>query len=174
MSINWVTYKEGSLKEPFLLENECIFARYDGIALSLMCNPPSSKSWASTQGCMYLTNQRIIYITEEENNTFSDFQVPIGNFKDTKLNQPFFGANYYSGVATPVKNGGIPSEAEVKLQFNEGGIFHFVECWNRLIQRYQEVDSASRVQHLDLLPPYHRPSSSQDQPPHYDEATNQV
>ncbi|EPY51061.1 WW domain binding protein-2 [Schizosaccharomyces cryophilus OY26] len=174
MSINWVTYKEGSFKEPLLLENECVFSHYNGIALSLLCNPPSAKSWTSTKGCLYLTNQRIIYITDEENNTFADFQVPISNIKDTKLNQPFFGANYYSGVVMPVKNGGIPSEAEVKFQFNEGGIFDFVECWNRLLQRYQEVDSASRVQHLDPLPPYHRPSSSQDQPPQYDEAIKQV
>ncbi|CAB16255.1 WW domain binding protein-2 [Schizosaccharomyces pombe] len=172
MSINWVTYKEGSESDILLLENECMFDCFDGVAISILCKPPSLKSWTCTKGLLCLTNQRLVYIAKDTDCDFKDFQSPVANLKDTKLNQPFFGANYYSGTVMPVPNGGIPCEAEVKLQFNEGGIFNFVEAWNRLIQRFQEVDSVSRVQHLDPLPPYHRPSSSQDQPPHYEEAVN--
>ncbi|EEB05168.1 WW domain binding protein-2 [Schizosaccharomyces japonicus yFS275] len=170
MSVNWVTFQGEDVKEPYLLEEEFILKTYGEIALSLLCVPPSNKSWTSTSGKLYLTNKRLIYVPTTSTDDFKSFQTPICNLKDTKLNQPFFGANYYSGLVVPVQNGGIPSDAEMRLQFNEGGIFDFVESLQRLIQRYQEVGNVGHVQHLEPLPPYHRPSSSQDRPPLYDDA----
>src|SRR6202035_1941228 len=37
----------------------------------------------------------------------------------------WFSANAFIGTITPVKNGGIPHFAELKLVFNEGGAFEF-------------------------------------------------
>ena len=67
----------------------------------------------------------------------------------------WFSANAFVGTITPVKNGGIPHFAELKLVFNEGGAFEFYETYTSLLERlHAQEDTGVPVQHLEDLPRY--------------------
>lgn len=63
--------------------------------------------------------------------------MPIMNFKRWKLEQPWFGANYISGVLLPVPGGGLMRNGQVKLTFSEGGEKRERERERRLIDFYR-------------------------------------
>jgi hypothetical protein len=55
---------------------------------------------------------------------------------------------------TPVKNGGIPHYAELKLVFKEGGAFEFYNTYTALLDRLQATQGEGAVDHLEDLPLY--------------------
>ena len=65
----------------------------------------------------------------------------------------WFSANAFIGTVAPVKNGGIPYSAELKLVFNEGGAFEFYNTYTALLDRLHSGDGAP-VDHLEDLPMY--------------------
>ena len=62
---------------------------------------------------------------------------------------------------TPVKDGGIPTYAELKLVFKEGGAFEFYNAYIALLDRVHEQEDGAPVDHLEDLPVYtNEPTSS--------------
>jgi len=57
-------------------------------------------------------------------------------------------------MITPVKNGGIPFYAELKLVFKEGGAFEFYNTYTSLLDRLHAQDGTEVVEHLEDLPMY--------------------
>lgn len=66
----------------------------------------------------------------------------------------WFSANAFIGTVTPVKNGGIPHFAELKLVFKEGGAFEFYNSYTTLLDRLHATQGDRPVEHLEDLPMY--------------------
>jgi hypothetical protein len=66
----------------------------------------------------------------------------------------WFSANAFVATITPVKNGGIPHFAELKLVFKEGGAFEFYNTYTALLDRLHAQEDAEPVDHLEDLPMY--------------------
>lgn len=79
-----------------------------------------------------------MYLAHSTTPQFKNLNVPILNFKNWKLEQPWFGANFVSGVVIPVsiymnylriiihvklqvQGGGLTKAGNLKLTFTEGG-----------------------------------------------------
>lgn len=78
----------------------------------------------------------------------------------------WFSANAFIGIVTPVKNGGIPHYAELKLIFKEGGAFEFYNTYTALLDRLHATQGDGAVEHLEDLPRY-----SHDRAPQGEAAT---
>ena len=94
------------------------------------------------------------------------FAVPIKRISDSHVTQrnfshmtnvdflAWFSANAFIGTITPVKHGGIPHYAELKLTFKEGGAFEFYNTYTTLLDRLHAQGDAEPVDHLEDLPMY--------------------
>ena len=71
-----------------------------------------------------------------------------------ELTVAWFSANAFVANITPVKNGGIPHFAELKLVFKEGGAFEFYNTYTTLLDRLQAQGDGDPVEHLEDLPMY--------------------
>jgi WW domain-binding protein 2 len=70
------------------------------------------------------------------------------------LTLAWFSANAFVATITPVKDGGIPHFAELKLTFKEGGAFEFYNTYTALLDRLHAQDDGRPVEHLEDLPMY--------------------
>jgi hypothetical protein len=77
----------------------------------------------------------------------------------------WFAANAFIATITPVKDGGIPHYAELKLVFKEGGAFEFYNTYTALLDRLQSQGDGAPVEHLEDLPVYSRDGSVGPPPP---------
>ncbi|KAI9814609.1 MAG: hypothetical protein M1827_003165 [Pycnora praestabilis] len=143
----------------------------------------------SSAGCVYLTNQRIVYLPASPTPHLKSFSAPILNLHDTHVSAPFFGPNVWTGTLQPTSGGGIPPThaiVELKMTFKEGGAFDFHSNFERINERlHQAVDMAREsgqtindgieqggmgggamagvnmaAVHLDELPAYEAPSAA--------------
>ena len=64
-------------------------------------------------------------LLNHQKSEFKAFDLPLALVFKEKFNQPIFGANYFSGICKPLYNM-IPSDAEFKLWFMEGGCGKFL------------------------------------------------
>ena len=110
-----------------------------------------------------------MYIPEKLSSTaeLQSFAAPIKRISDSHLTQrialaqwrrrlivAWFSANAFIGTVTPVKNGGIPHYAELKLIFKEGGAFEFYNTYTSLLDRLHASQGEGGVEHLEDLPRY--------------------
>ncbi|CAO3625892.1 unnamed protein product [Mucor fragilis] len=102
---------------------------------------------------------------------FRNLNVPIRNFKNWKLEQPWFGANFVSGVVIPVQGGGLTRNSNLKLTFTEGGAIEFTTILRNLLERIGESNEIPRE--YEPLPAYQGESSNVNNnnppPPAHDE-----
>ncbi|KAI8085899.1 uncharacterized protein B0P05DRAFT_534163 [Gilbertella persicaria] len=171
MSINWVMLTQDG-KAPVPLPQEKIFFTQKDVKLILDCNeteagyPGHSEGYfESNKGTVILSNQRIMYLVEHPNSEFKNLNVPIMNFKNWKLEQPWFGANYIAGVVLPVQNGGLTKNSQLKLTFSEGGAIEFTTILRSLLERMGESNDIPAE--YEPLPTY-QPDQSSSSPPDHD------
>ncbi|KAG2190338.1 hypothetical protein INT46_006673 [Mucor plumbeus] len=131
----------------------------------------------SSKGTVILSNQRVIYLAETSNAPdFKNLNIPIRNFKNWKLEQPWFGANFVSGVVIPVQGGGLTRNSNLKITFTEGGAIEFTTILRNLLERIGESNEIPRE--YEPLPAYQGersnnlqaqspPSPHDDLPPQY-------
>ncbi|EED24363.1 hypothetical protein TSTA_077290 [Talaromyces stipitatus ATCC 10500] len=184
MSLNWVMLsgKDGFVRLP---NEHIIYTSPPRTALSL--KPPSSWqgkeafSISSSSGCLYLTNQRIVYLPSQPSEQMQSFTAPLLNLHDSHVSAPFFGPNAWTVLAQPVPGGGIPAPlqlVELKVTFKEGGAFDFHTNFERIKDRLQQAVEHARDSgspsvrssngrgvnftnvHLDELPAYDGPNTS--------------
>ncbi|KAI9770180.1 MAG: hypothetical protein M1835_006597 [Candelina submexicana] len=115
--------------------------------------PGKTFSVNSNAGCVYLTNQRIVYVPASPTASLQSFQAPILNLHDSHVSAPFFGPNVWTAVLQPVPGGGIPpthAVVEIKMTFKEGGAFDFHSNFERIKERLQQaVETARENGHMD-------------------------
>ncbi|KAL1591710.1 hypothetical protein SLS60_011709 [Paraconiothyrium brasiliense] len=172
---SWVMLAEGSGYTPLPGETT-LYQSPPRTTLSLQSSDKSHPAEAYSQQCksgvIYLTNRRvrrpfplpqarqtsqskdanqrginqIIYLPVSPTPTFHSFAVPILNVSDSRVTAPWFGANKWEAVITPVYGGGIPashSALDLVMEFKEGGAFDFATTFERLRERLkQAVDVA--------------------------------
>ncbi|CEP07283.1 hypothetical protein [Parasitella parasitica] len=159
MSINWVMLTQDG-KAPVPLPQEKMFFTQPDVKMVLYCNdsaggyPGHSEAYfKSDKGTVILSNQRIIYLAEAATTIdFRNLNIPIRNFKNWKLEQPWFGANFVSGVVIPVQNGGLTKNASLKLTFTEGGAIEFTNILRNLLERIEESNEIPAE--YEALPAY--------------------
>jgi hypothetical protein len=71
-----------------------------------------------------------------------------------RLTVAWFSANAFIGTISPIKNGGIPHYAVLKLVFKEGGAFEFYNTYTALLDRLHAAQGDGPVEHLEDLPMY--------------------
>ncbi|KAG7195453.1 uncharacterized protein KQ657_003215 [Scheffersomyces spartinae] len=168
MSINRVNLKNkyqdllGSANAlPFDLatgETVKFFSRTDRQNLGIKLTKQSSRdiSITASDGYIYLTNLRLIYITRSKGDidTFlMDLAVASQLQFSHELVSPWFGANYWKFLfysAQGISGGFLPNSwYEGNIKFNDGGVFDFVLIFNTVI------NDAINNQHVDEeLPQY--------------------
>lgn len=153
-------------------------------------------SITSSDGILYLTNQRSIYLPRRDSSissnvaSFKSFSCPLLNLHDTHLAIPWFGPNAWTALVQPVAGGNLPTNAaiELKFTFKEGGAPEFQSKFEAIKERLQQVVSTAREAnsatsqggidmtnvHLDELPSYQasgqdRVASALEQTPSTDE-----
>ncbi|KAG0190915.1 hypothetical protein DFQ28_001353 [Apophysomyces sp. BC1034] len=136
------------------LPGEKVFFKQDGVRMVLDCN---EKGHWEAKGIVILSNQRIVFIAASPTPQFQSLNVPTGNLKNWQLEQPWFGANYISGVLIHVPNGGLPKSGKLELRFTEGGAIEFTTIYRSLLERIGETNEVP--QHYEPLPSYEGPSS---------------
>ncbi|EEH08132.1 conserved hypothetical protein [Histoplasma capsulatum G186AR] len=127
----------------------------------------------SSTGCVYLTNQRVVYLPTNSTPQFQSFSAPLLNLQDTHVSAPFFGPNIWTAQVKPVAGGGIPPShayLQLKLTFKDGGAFDFHSGFERIKERLQQALEQSQENgsmrspvdlsliHLDELPAYEAPA----------------
>ncbi|KAI8639303.1 hypothetical protein BD408DRAFT_421552 [Parasitella parasitica] len=174
MSVNWVMLTQDG-KAPVPLPQEKMFFTQSHVKMVLHCNdsageyPGHSEGYfESNKGTVILSNQRIVYLAEEATPIdFKNLNIPIRNLKNWKLEQPWFGANFVSGVVIPVQGGGLTKTSSLKVTFTEGGAIEFTNILRNLLERIAEsnevpVEYEPLPAYEDNLPPTH-----DDMPPQY-------
>ncbi|KAJ5107947.1 hypothetical protein N7456_004622 [Penicillium angulare] len=182
MSINWVMLhdQEGFVRLP---NERLIYTSPPRTSFAL--TPPSgykgqeSLSVQSSAGCIYLTNQRVVYLPSQKSNDFQSFSSPLLHVRDSHVSAPFFGPNVWTALIQPVAGGGISGSlpaVQIKATFKEGGAFDFHTNFERIRERLEQaventgegtrglggVDLAAV--HLEELPAYEGPGPSNTEP----------
>ncbi|KAI7892135.1 uncharacterized protein EV154DRAFT_505735 [Mucor mucedo] len=171
MSLNWVMLTQDGTA-PVPLPQEKIFFTQSHVKMVLDCNetgyPGNSEGYyESDKGTVILSNQRIIYLAQNPTPEFKNLNVPVLNFKNWKLEQPWFGANFVAGVVIPVHGGGLTKAGNLKITFSEGGAIEFTNILRNLLERIGESNEVPRE--YEPLPAYQGGSSqpADDLPPQY-------
>ncbi|KAI8336338.1 hypothetical protein BC941DRAFT_428931 [Chlamydoabsidia padenii] len=144
------------------LPQEKVFFTQDKIKLELDCSendyPGNSGGHWTSQGLVILSNRRIVFIADTPSESLQTLNIPILHFKNWKLEQPWFGANYIEGTVIPVQNGGLVKNGKLTLVFREGGTIEFTNLLRALSERLAETNEIPS--HLEPLPTYQAEGSS--------------
>ncbi|CAG8487184.1 2005_t:CDS:2 [Acaulospora morrowiae] len=155
MALNWAMIASDG-KTPVPLPGEKYLFSQEKVVfeLDLGGGYPGNPGTYKADGNIFITNQRIIFVSQPSLSYFKSLSIPILNMKEGKLQQPWFGANYYQGLVIPVPNGGLPSPGQMKITFKEGGGVDFSTCHRELILRMAENEGSAAVEHVEPLPIY--------------------
>ncbi|RIA93506.1 hypothetical protein C1645_762169 [Glomus cerebriforme] len=155
MALNWAMIGSDG-KSPVPLPGEKILLEQGKVSLVLDMGGgyPGNAGTLKADGGIYLTNQRVIFISRPLLDHFKSLSIPLLNLKEGKLQQPWFGANYYQAIVTPVPNGGLPAPGQLKITFKEGGGFEFSTVYKELMLRLFENEGTAPVEHTEPLPIY--------------------
>ncbi|KAL0080255.1 hypothetical protein J3Q64DRAFT_1759175 [Phycomyces blakesleeanus] len=159
MSLNWAMLGPNG-QTPVLLPGEKVFTTQNAVKMVLDCNengyPGNAGGYWEADGTVTLTNQRIVFAASSPSQTFQTLNVPVLMWKNWKLEQPWFGANYISGILLPVPGGGLSKNGKLSLTFREGGSIEFTTIYRSLLERIGETNQTP--QHYEPLPAYEGPS----------------
>ncbi|KAK5958595.1 hypothetical protein OHC33_000438 [Knufia fluminis] len=120
--------------------------------------PHPNISITSSDGTVYLTNQRIIYLPRPAPHStitsnvpsFKSFSCGLLNLHDTHLVMPWFGPNAWTAVVETVPGGGLHSPGagsagiELRFTFKEGGAPEFTGKFEAIKERLREVVNVAR------------------------------
>ncbi len=121
-------------------------------------------------------NNKVVYIPSSSTPELQSFFAGLLDFRDSHVNAPWFGANYWSAIVTPRPRGGIPAgihELELKMEFKDGGSFDFHTAFVRLKElatQQAEVEAMRASETGDLLSDMSMPAVNLEQLPAYEES----
>lgn len=125
------------------------------IRLNTSLSSTSNVNISATDGYLYLTSKRLVFITATQGDIQSfviDLNLsPILQLSH-KIQAPWFGANYwefmfYSALQPSIASDGFPKNQYYtgEIKFNDGGLFQFVEIINNVINdviNNREIDES--------------------------------
>lgn len=122
---------------------------------------------SSSSGQLYLSTRRLIYIPSTSDTSsspsrhrvigrgdrnFESLSIPLDRISSTQLQQPWIGPSGWLCLVSPLSGGGLEPESsawQLKLVFREGGVYEFVEAYERS-QRARQAGQG----HIEELPVY--------------------
>ena len=123
-----VLYKSPTTRQPLAIKSKAAFGK-----TNIQCD----------DGRVYVTNKRFVYVTDAQGdiNAFSIDLNLAGLLQFShEIKLPWFGANYWQFLFFSAKEPAIASDGFAKemwyegtLQFNNGGLFEFIEVLNKVI-----------------------------------------
>lgn len=140
-------------------------------------------SLSHSNGSLYITNRRVVYLPDKPTETFKSFAVPILNLQDAHVTLPWFSANSWHAALRPTPGGGIPTSAgilELKLTLRDAGVSDFHSSYEKIRERLMQAvdvsnidgDNAQAVNRMDVsnvnlddLPAYSEESDGPLLPP---------
>eukprot|EP00927_Polykrikos_kofoidii_P049816 TRINITY_DN43826_c0_g1_i1.p1 TRINITY_DN43826_c0_g1~~TRINITY_DN43826_c0_g1_i1.p1 ORF type:complete len:242 (+),score=42.21 TRINITY_DN43826_c0_g1_i1:73-726(+) len=153
MAINPTLAQDDSSRELFPLPagGESFILKRDGIAFECKLQRGGSL-WG--RGCFFLSSKRIVFVATEKSSRsdFKSFEIPLRTLGAPKFNQPIFGANYLSGLASPLEEENTDAASltagstAFTLTFNSGGCGTFLPCFYQLLAEAMEQQQASLTQ----------------------------
>ncbi|KAJ1981974.1 hypothetical protein H4R35_000511 [Dimargaris xerosporica] len=120
-----------------------------------------SQIYRSPSGQLYVTNQRVIYLCEANTGNFTSLSIPLGQVRQGRFVQPWFGANAFHCIVQPVPNGGLGGPVDTKITFNDGG---GVEFLNMLRAAQERMATEAAMGDTEPLPRYSPPTNDNEQP----------
>eukprot|EP00928_Gymnodinium_smaydae_P063541 TRINITY_DN47096_c0_g1_i1.p1 TRINITY_DN47096_c0_g1~~TRINITY_DN47096_c0_g1_i1.p1 ORF type:complete len:212 (-),score=48.15 TRINITY_DN47096_c0_g1_i1:64-699(-) len=147
MTINPVLAQDEVTRELFPLPvgGEAFVLKRDGIDFECELRP-GGKLWG--RGVFFLSSKRIVFVATGKANRadFKSFEVNLATLDNPKFNQPIFGANYLSGIASPsATSESAFGPTQFSLTFNNGGCGTFLNSFYQLLS---EVQANSESQQL--------------------------
>ncbi|RUP47168.1 hypothetical protein BC936DRAFT_146060 [Jimgerdemannia flammicorona] len=144
--------------------------------------------YTSNKGVLYLTNQRVVFVSTPATEHLISVSIPLLNIKHGRFQQPWFAANYYEGTVMPcdvgggsnlhlpsfivpcpnqVPGGGLTQAGNMKIVFKDGGGFDFTTIYDNLLARLGETGETPQT--FEPLPAYAPPmnASTPQQQPYY-------
>ncbi|KAL8760645.1 MAG: hypothetical protein Q9184_003182 [Pyrenodesmia sp. 2 TL-2023] len=89
----------------------------------------------------------VVYLPTSPTAQLQSFSAPILNLQDTHVDAPFFGANSWTGILTPVSGGNIPAHhayVKISMTFKEGGAFEFASTYERIKETITQAVEVAR------------------------------
>lgn len=114
-------------KGVILFSGEQILQHHDKVDLSFDKAPGNGEFKGTKNGNVYLTNQRVIFITSDNKDPLQSISMPFFYMKQVEVKQPIFGANALAGLIKAQPNGNWEGEANFKFSFKTGGAIEFGE-----------------------------------------------
>ncbi|CAK8683497.1 unnamed protein product [Clavelina lepadiformis] len=111
-----------------LFQGEMILRESDGVEATFKKFTHSCEHLkGSKRGHVYLTNFRLIFISEKKSDMLRELSMPFKNIKDFEIKQPVFGANYLQGKVIAENQGGWEGSAVFEMVFKDGGAIEIGE-----------------------------------------------
>ncbi|XP_047322339.1 uncharacterized protein LOC124926200 [Impatiens glandulifera] len=144
MALNPQLFPNG-VPVPFV--NEMFVLAREGVEFEIDKIPSAPGGHAKTQGIIYLSNTRIVFVANKPIGDFFAFDMPLLYINGEKFNQPIFMCNNISGYVEPVvpddQNRALYSTHSFKIKFKEGGCGTFVPMFLNLIRTVRQFNRQS-------------------------------
>ncbi|KAI8996729.1 hypothetical protein BC832DRAFT_542528 [Gaertneriomyces semiglobifer] len=141
MSVNRVQLNQAN-SSPVLVPGEKIFLNQAKVKLEYHSGngyPGSGTHLFCSQGVLYLTNKRIVYVASPALDFLKTLNVPLESLRNSQFHQSLFTSNWYEAKVHPVPNGGLGMDVgTLQLTFTGGGGFEFSSMVMQLQSRLGE------------------------------------
>ena len=125
--------------DPAPLPGEFFLLKRENITCTVQV---AGQSKLKAAGVFYLSTQRIVFVSIPARKArFQSFEAPLRGIINERFNQPIFGANYLSGVATGSR---LPNPAKFSLKFNSGGVGTFLRLFFTMMEKFRDENEARR------------------------------
>jgi len=165
MALNWAMIsQDGRSLVPLPGEKVFFSQEKTSVVLDMGGGYPGNPGTYKAEGIAYVTNQRVVFVSRPALAHFKSLSIPLMNLREGRLQQPWFGANYYQAFVHPVEGGGMPCPGGLKITFREGGGFEFSTIFNEVKNRLYESEGHAPPDTIEPLPLYTpRATSSESQ-----------
>ncbi|KGN59776.1 uncharacterized protein LOC101208147 [Cucumis sativus] len=141
---------------PVPFTNELFVLARDGVEFEIDKIPGANSDRVKAKGTIYLSNVRMVFVSNKPDPVFTAFDMPLLYVRDEKFNQPIFFCNNISGLVEPVvpedQHRALYSTHSFKILFKEGGCGTFVPLFFNLLssvrQYNQHMNAGPRVDPL--------------------------
>lgn len=132
---------------PVPFTNEMFVLARDGVEFEIDKIPGVPGEKAKAKGTIYLSNIRMVFVSNKPNGSFTAFDLPLLYVHGEKFNQPIFFCNNISGFVEPVvpenQHRALYSTHSFKILFKEGGCGTFVPLFLNLIGTVRQYNQQS-------------------------------
>ena len=133
-----------SYKSPLGIYGEFFVLSRPGVS-GLFLSPEAGKV-EGLRGTIFVTTIRLCFVPDVIGiGGARPFDIPLSGIMKEEFKQPFFGANYLTGLVTQVPYRGLVNNITFRFTFNEGGCQRFLRVFFTLMAQYRIPSTTSNV-----------------------------